>query len=303
MSEKRSSCSTLPCGPSRREGDNLNLFDLSFIQNGRQMEIDAIESGRRLLKDDSAALKPEDDIQETAERARVLDKYLPHAEAAFRERQLTYPFQRSTNRDSLAVIPGRGHFAGKCVELTELVGRSNAADTSAKRFEVRAVQALHRLIGGWAVCVGSPREDGTGAERAVTAFRRLLEAEKGDHWRAAYPAGGDFGADAFWILGRSWGGPVMYFQAKNTAFSLRNAPPEFLRISEVLREWFGRRIDQRRAVVPVYAVNTIFTRGLKERVFEAGGGKGYHVLDAADILYAEALPRNFKTTRDWLRVM
>lgn len=55
----------------------------------------------------------------------------------------------------------------------------------------------------------------------------------------------------------------MYFQAKNTAFSLCNTPSEFPRISAVL----SRPIDQGRAVVSVYAVNTIFTRGLKERVF------------------------------------
>ena len=276
------------------------------------MELDAIEGGRRtnemsidtLLRDESAALRPGDDIQETAERTSVLGKYLPHADAAFGERQLTYPFQRSTNGDSLTVIPGCGQFAQTCAELTELVGKSNVADASAKRFEVRAVRALHSLVGGWAVCVGAPREDGTGLEKGIKAFRRLLKQDTGDHWAVSYPPSGDFGADAFWILGRSWGGPVMYFQAKNTAFSIRDTPSEFQRISEVLNEWFGRRIDQRRAVIAVYAVNTIFTRGLKERVFESvGGGKGYHVLDAADILHAEALPRNFKASRDWLRVM
>lgn len=69
-------------------------------------------------------------------------------------------------------------------------------------------------------------------------------------------------------------------------------------------DWFGRPIDQRRSVIPVYAVNTVFTSELKEGVFRAAGaGRGYHVIDAVDILHAENLPRTFRRTRDFLHIM
>src|SRR5262249_5335398 len=115
-----------------------------------------------------------------------------------------------------------------------------------------------------------------------------------------YPPAGDLGADAIWILGKEWGGPIVYLQAKNSAFSIRALPPEFHRVRDILHEWFGRRMDSR-ALVKVYAVNTLLTKQLKERASSAGSE--LHLLDAADILGAENLTADYQTLRDTLTLM
>jgi len=52
-------------------------------------------------------------------------------------------------------------------------------------------------------------------------------------------------------------------------------------------------------MIPVYAVNTVFTLRMKEMAFEAcEAGRGYHIIDAVDILQAESLPENYVSMRD-----
>jgi hypothetical protein len=110
--------------------------------------------------------------------------------------------------------------------------------------------------------------------------------------------------DAVWILGRSWGGPILALQAKNAEFSITDLPQEFMRISEVLLPWFGRRIDQRRATVPIYAVNTVLTTEMKEKAFEAcGGQRGLHILDAVDVLLAEQSPKDLFVEHSRLQIL
>jgi hypothetical protein len=287
--------------------------DLSFIDTGRRLEVEATEGGRRSHefrtsplggrpdtegRDDEVdvAFASPDDVQETQERLDTLDQYLLHAREAFAERSLRYPFDKSVTGDGLIVLPDGKSLARACAGLSGLVG---IGDRPAKEFEKRASLALHRLLGGWSVCVGAPRDDGTGPEQAVHRFRQLIPREGGPFYAESYPTNGDLGADAFSILGRTWGGPVVYLQAKNTGFSIRDIPEEFHRASEALQHWFGRRVDHTRRIIPVYAVNTVFTLELKERAFEAcGAGNGYHVLDAVDILHVEGLPPDYLTSRD-----
>ena len=285
--------------------------DVTFIQEGRQLEVEALDRGRRsnqiamssFISDGlSLGLPADDDVQETEERIHTLDQYLPYADIAFRERGLAYPFRKSEDGNSLTPVEGREDFAKKCAELSDMVGRSNAEGRLAKIFEKRAVQALHRFIGGWAVNVGSPREDGSGIWRAVERFRVMLGSDGGGYVRKTYPPAGDLGADAFWVLGRIWAGPVLYLQAKNSAFSITNMPEEFNRVSNILREWFGRSMDCR-TIIRVYAVNTVLTKELKESAHLAAGNAGIHVLDAADILSAEALPPDYRDLRDSLTIM
>ncbi len=282
--------------------------DVSYIQAGRDLEVEAIEPGRRSnefsmapsldeaddLDESPIAFTPLDDIIEAEERPSILSRYLPHAQKAFSERHLVYPFVLSSRRDSLQIIPGARILAESCAELSRMVGKGSSDGQLAKEFEKRAATALHRLIGGWGVCIGAPRDNGMGPKRAVQAFRSLLTDEIGPYQAPKPPRNGDFGADAVWILGRTWGGPVVMFQAKNAGFSIRDIPTEFSRASDVLLEWFGKRINQHRAVISVFAVNTVFTRELKERAFESNGNqRGYHIIDAVDILHAETHPSEF----------
>jgi hypothetical protein len=276
------------------------LLDLSFIQVARDLEVEAQEGGRRRSEfsvypfgsieipigtDDSPiALEPMDDILETEDRVAALAMYLPYARRAFQDRGMVYPFAEIKPGSRLQANAGMELEAQRCAELSRLPGLGGSV---AKGFELRAVKALHRLIGGWAACVGSPRHARTGPKRAITRFRSLLVAEAGDE-HPTYPPSGDFGLDAVWIMGRSWGGPIVCLQAKNAEFSITDLPQEFLRLSDVLFPWFGRRVDQRRAIIPVYAVNTVLTIETKERVFEAAGSpRGLHIVDAVDILLAE----------------
>lgn len=289
-----------------------------FIDIGREIEVEAVRGGRRsnefstspasvssvgptVTNDENVVFRPLDDILETEERLRALDTYVPFAERAFSERGLSYPFMRTG--DTLSLRPGRPArlLALKIVELNECCG---IGGQEAKDFELRATKALHRFIGGEAVVVGAPRRGATGPRRAVSKFRSLLRAEVGEYARDHYPPNGDFGADAFFILGRPWGGPIVFVQVKNRGFDPRTFAGELLEGSDSMREWFGRRFDQCRRVVTVCAVNTILTLTAKEAAFEAClSGSGYHVIDCVDILCAETTWARFRSKRDRLHVM
>lgn len=275
----------------------MSLTDLSFIDTARRIEVEAIEGGRALseftLDPESGGNDEEvrvhgkaiDDIEEGAERRRVLQEYVPHARSAFQQRGLTYPFHVSGADDSLEVLPGHDETARVVAKLSEIVSVGKAV---AKEFESRAFRALQVLIGGWGACVGAPRDDGHGPEAAIRRFRDLLQPwELGQEWPAAFAHSGDHGADGFVVLGRSWGGPVVFFQSKNTSFSLKDFPEEFARMPEVFNDWFGRRINRFRTVVPVCALNTILTVEQKERIAEARDPLGGHIVDATDILSVE----------------
>lgn len=284
--------------------------DVSFIQDGRLLEVEAFDPGRRsnqiaALPDEGLpSLAADDDIVETEERIQTIATYLPYAQSAFEDRELKYPFRQSLEGDSLHSIEGLEPFAKRCSELSDLVGKNNYEDQLAKRFERRSVEALHRFLGGWAVNIGSPRDDHSGPKKAVRRFREMLGSEKGDFEPANYTPSGDFGADAVWILGKVWGGPIVFLQAKNCSFSIRELPEEFNLVSDILYRWFGRRIDHCRSILRVYAVNTVLTSELKGRVYQAGGSAScIHVLDAVDILAAEAMPSNYKDLRDTLTLM
>lgn len=283
--------------------------DVAFIQDGRLLEVEAFDPGRRsnqiaALPDEGLpSLAADDDIVETEERIQTVTTYVPYAQCAFEDRDLKYPFRKSLEGDSLHPVEGMESFARRCSDLSDLVGKNNSEDQLAKRFERRAVEALHRFLGGWAVNIGSPRNDHSGPKKAVRRFREMLGTEKGD-FQPDYPKTGDFGADAVWILGKVWGGPIVYLQAKNCSFSIKEMPEEFNRVSDILYKWFGRRIDQCRSIVRVYAVNTLLTSEYKDRVYQAGGNAScIHVLDAVDILAAETLPSNYKDLRDTLTLM
>lgn len=276
----------------------MSFPDLSFIDTARRFEVEAVEGGRALNEfsmDPESGVNSEevrvlgkavDDIEETSERIQTLQEYVPHARSAFQQRGLTYPFDTSVAGDSLDVLPGHAETAGRVADLSGTVSQGKAV---AKEFERRAFRALHILLGGgWGVCVGAPRDDGLGPEAAIRRFRGLLEPwEQGQDWPAAFAHSGDHGADGFVVLGRGWGGPVVFFQSKNTSFSLKDFPEEFARMSEVFNDWFGRRVNRYRTVVPVCALNTVLTIEQKERIAEARDPLSGHIVDAADILGAE----------------
>ena len=275
----------------------MSFPDLSFIDTGRRVEVEAVEGGRAMNEftvdpesggnDEEVRVlgKAVDDMEETGERVQTLQEYVPHARSAFQQRGLTYPFDTSLGGDSLSVLPGHADTARLAAKLSAAVSQGKAI---AKEFEMRAFRALQLFLGGWGVCVGAPRDDGQGPEAAIRRFRALLEAwEVGQDWPADFARSGDYGADGFVILGRGWGGPVVFFQSKNTSFSLKDFPEEFARMSEVFNDWFGRRVNRYRTVVPVCALNTVLTIEQKERIAEARGPLGGHIIDAADILGAE----------------
>lgn len=275
--------------------------DVGFIQNGRMLEIEAVEHGMALnefstapdtgpidFDDEKVAFEPVDDIQETDERLALLSQYVTYSRRAFDDRGMTYPFKVSEHGDSLCILPGCREIAEKVAELGRMVSVGNP---TAKRFEVRATTALHRLVGGWAVCVGAPRKPKSkyaGVESAISGFRGMLSQEVGGYFPGECK-GGDFGADAIFILGRAFCGPLLFLQAKNAPYNIHDIPEEFLRTSDILCSWFGRKIDGVRDVVRVFAVNTVFTNEFKERAFQAGGPSGgCHIIDAVDILLAES---------------
>jgi hypothetical protein len=279
--------------------------DLAFVGDARKMEEEAIQPGIRAISLGSSlsiannVIPSTADIEETERRIRLLKEYVPHAQQAYRDRGLTYPFDISASGDCLVVLPGQETAAQTASELSMI--RSQGGQV-AKAFEVRACRALHRLIGGWAACVGAPRlGKKVGTRKAVEKFRGLLGSECSKKYKKKYPPNSDMGADAFWILGRDWGGPLVYLQAKNMDFDMSDAPPEFQNIGNVVRHWFGRSLDLGRSVLSVLAVNTVVTLEMKHHAFQCcGPGKGYHLIDAVDILHAESLPSTFVTKRDVL---
>lgn len=275
----------------------MTFPDLSFVETARALEIEAVEGGRALsefslspdlpaTEDDARVLgRAIDDVEEMAERIRAVEEYVDFARVAFRERGLIYPFTPTDAGDSLDTLPGH---RGTALRVSALSGIVSQGHPVSKEFEKRAFTALQHLVGGWGVCVGAPRDDGHGPERGIRRFRELLEPwETGAEWPAVYAASGDHGADGFVVLGRSWGGPVIFFQSKNSSFSLKNFPEEFARMSDIFLDWFGKRMDHRRTIVPVCAMNTVLTVELKERIAEARGPLRGHMLDAVDIICAE----------------
>lgn len=271
---------------------------LAFVAIARQLEIEAVEGGRPLnefsLAPHEAAAdeehsilgRPVDDTEETAERIDAVTRYVPYAQRAFKERGLTYPFRASAQGDALAVLPGLKRLALACAQLGSYVSVGGAV---AKEFERRGLRALHALTSGWAACVGSPRASGSGPRAAVKKFRSLLaRSELGTFERDSYPTSGDLGADGFLVAGRTWGGPVFYFQAKNSFFDFRDYPPEFARLPQVLEDWFGKKLNQTRRIVPVLGLNSVLTSQAKDQAYvNRGEGFGVHIFDVVDILAAE----------------
>ncbi len=276
----------------------MNELDFSWVEDGRQLEVEAIEGGRPLsdfAMDPGTSQNEEemavmgqavDDAEEVGHRVGLVKTYVPHAGTAYMQRGLVYPFRASDAGDALEVVPGQEELARAASRLRTMASEGAA---TAKQFESRALVALHRLVGGWGACVGAPRESGEGPEKAIRRFRDSLEPwERGNEWPKQFAANGDNGADGFVILGRGWGGPIIFYQAKNSNFDLRSYPEEFARQSEALRDWFGRRWNQHRVTIPVLAVNTVLTMDDKDRIAVARGEK--HMLqmfDAVDILCAE----------------
>jgi hypothetical protein len=275
----------------------MTFPDLSFIQTARELETEAVEGGRALSEftfdsgesgsDEEAQIlgRSVDDVEETTERVRALQEYISHVRMAFHQRGLVYPFDVSSSGDSLEILPGFKDPAHRVAQLSSIVGQAIPA---AKDFESRAFKALQKVFGGWGVCVGAPRQSGEGPEKSIRKFRELLQGwETGPNWPAHYASSGDNGADGFILIGRSSGGPIVFFQSKNSSFSLKNFPEELARMSDILDDWFGRRMDHHRVIIPVCAFNTVLTLQLKERIVEARGSMACHLVDAVDIVCAE----------------
>ncbi len=275
----------------------MSLPDLSFVQDARQVEVETIEGGKPLhefsldphLSDDEEEIplfgRSVDDAEETATRVQALRQYIEHARTAYRQRGLVYPFQIASGGDSLEVLPGYRGLARKTAELSSMTGIGRRI---AKDFEEKAFRALHTLTGGSAFCVGAPRRNRQGPKLTIQEFRRRLNPWEAGSVLPNFSRSGDHGADGFLLLGRAWGGPILFYQAKNTNFDLRDFPEEIGRLSRILEDWFGKRYNQLRRVIPVLALNTVLTLELKEEIFlERGEGVGMHLLDAVDILCAE----------------
>ena len=74
---------------------------------------------------------------------------------------------------------------GQAIAPLDLLGRLAAATG----------QALQKLIGGWGICVGAPRNSGAGAKQAMEQFRAsLMKWEKGAMWPRDFAKNGDHGA-------------------------------------------------------------------------------------------------------------
>ena len=277
----------------------MALPDLSFIDEMRNLEVEAIDAGRGTSEftlaprpanfsgvvgeeeEESLHGRPVDDVIEIDERRKSLPKYVELALAAFKQRGLVYPFEIDESRQSLKYKVGQRIFATSVADLKRIVGQPNPA---ASKFEKRAFRALQRCIGGWGVCVGSPRNTaGMGAEKAIRHYRSLLqEYEKGNQWPLDFSPNGDHGADGFVVLGRGWGGPVAFYQSKNTGFGLDSHPEEFSRVPAIAEDWFGKKVNFGRQVIRVLALNTVLTIDLKEKIFgERGEMAGVHIIDAA----------------------
>jgi len=282
----------------------MAFLDLSFIDEARAVEVEAVDAGRSTSEftlapgpanfegdvgegnEEMLLGRPVDDVLEVGERLKDLPRYIDLARLAFQQRGLTYPFELDDSRQALQVSLGLSQFASKVANLSRVVRHGNP---DAAKFEKRAFRALHRLIGGWGVCVGSPRETAEmGAEKTIRQFRSwLVPHEQGSQWPADFSPNGDNGADGFLILGRGWGGPVAFYQSKNTGFDLWSHPEEFSRIPAIAEDWFGKKMNAGRRIIPVLALNTVLSIDLKERIFAERGEHGVHIIDAVDILAAE----------------
>lgn len=275
----------------------MSFPDLSFVPIARGLEVEAVDGGRALSEltldpriadesEDAAVLgRSVDDVEETQERTGAVKQYEDYARKAFEQRGLTYPFQASETGDSLEVLPGAKAVAMRTADLSSMVGQGR---TTAKLFEKTAFRALQALAGGWGVCVGAPREHSGGPKEAISRFRELLQTwESGSEVPETFAKNGDNGADGFLVLGRCWGGPVFFFQAKNVDFTIKEIPNEFARMSDVLNDWFGKRINHYRHIVPVFGVNTVLTLEAKAAAFLAAGTHPVHIIDAVDILCFE----------------
>ena len=280
----------------------MNYPDLNFVSIARELEVEAVDGGRALSEltldpgideegEDAAVLGLSvDSVGKTEERTKAVRQYENYARRAFEQRGLTYPFQLSAAGDSLEVLPGAMILAKRTAELSGMVRQG---DKIAQLFEKTAFRALHALAGGWGVCTGHPRVRPGGPRKAIPRFRSLLQDwEIGKDLPDMMAKSGDHGSDGFLVMGRSWGGPLFFFQAKNVNFSVREFPSEFLRMSAILNDWFGLRLDRYRRIVPVFAVNTVLTIENKAVAYEAGSPHGLHFIDAVDILCFEFPPTN-----------
>jgi hypothetical protein len=276
----------------------MALPDLSFIDEMRAVEVQAVDAGRSTSEfalapgpgnfeqdvgeEEQEALhgRPVDDVLELGERLNDLHRYIELARVAFDQRGLAYPFEIDASRQGLTVIPMLKQLALKVAGLSRVVRHGNP---EASKFEKRAFRALQRLTGGWGVCVGAPRETPEmGAEKCIRHYRSLLlPHEHGGQWPAAPPPPP---------------GPIAFYQSKNTGFDLQSHPEEFSRIPAITEDWFGKRVSLGRRVIPVLALNTVLTIELKEKIYmERGELQGVHMIDAVDILAAENVPATHVT--------
>jgi hypothetical protein len=291
----------------------MSAIDLSFVEEARVLEVEAVEGGRPASEFTFAPAWSENDEElpvvgravdyalETEERLRLVREYVPYACRAYNQRGLTYPFKPTAAGDSLEVTPGGERLAKRVAELSGMIGKSAPV---AKHFEEVGFRALQKLIGGWGACVGAPRRGrGLGAERAIRRFRGYLtECESGDQWPEDFAPNGDHGADGFLILGRGWGGPIVFYQAKNTNFRLDDHPEEFARIPAICLDWVGVRHTQQRSVIRVFASNTVLTLEKKHEIYTARGDSGAHMIDAVDIAMVEFTRANSRLRRQACQV-
>jgi hypothetical protein len=275
----------------------MPISDLSFIETGRRLEVETIEGGRVLaeftndpqlgINDEEYALfgRSFDDMIEQSEIMEELPLYESHASKAFRQRGLIYPFRMSDSRTSLEIIPGNKKFSERVAELSAIISRSGKL---AKDFEKRAFNTIHRIFGGWGVCVGDPRTKHKGISSAIERFRKFLKDwEIGNFCCDTQDARtGDRGADGFLFLGRYCCGPIIFFQAKNIAFNPREMPHEFLCLGQIIKDWFGKNIQDERNIIPVYGVNSVLTLEQKSEISNLSSLK-IVIIDAVDILLSD----------------
>ncbi len=267
--------------------------DLDFIATARLLEVEAVEGGRPLNEfsvapasfqnDEELSVlgRAIDDVEETSERKDALRMFIEYARRAYAQRGMVYPFAVSAAGDALDVLPRHRKIAQKAAWFSEISGKGSS---TAKEFEEIAFRALHSLTGGWGICVGAKRRMGGNLVRSIDKFRsRLNQLERGAYCPDISPQNsGDAGADGFLILGRAWGGPLVFYQAKNSEFDTVRFPEEFTRMPEVLNSWFGKHYNQFRCVIPVLAQNTVLTLETKEEIFQ--GSTGIQIFDVVDIM-------------------
>src|SRR5438552_1858004 len=107
----------------------MDLPDLSFIDEVRALEVEAIDAGRSTSEftlapgsanfdfdvgegeEEALHGRPVDDVIELDERLKNLPRYIALAKLAFQQRGLTYPFEIDDSRQGLAVSLGLKQFA------------------------------------------------------------------------------------------------------------------------------------------------------------------------------------------------